>query len=283
MFRTLAAGSIGIRVSWEEEVELAAQWGFQSVGIGMDTINRLGLDKVRRILTRKCILPSHTGLPVNLAGDQATYDQQLAALPQFCWTMTQLGCERICSGIMPCSDTLTFEQNFELYRTRIAPVAEVLAGYGLRLGFEFIAPATLRRSKKYEFIYDIHGYLKLFKAVAAGSPGATNLGFVLDAWHWYEAHNNLSDLDLLSDDSVLLVHVNDAPAGIDIDQQQDLVRELPAATGVIDIQGFMNKLAAMHYTGGVLVEPFNAKLNAMPREQALLATVRSLDKIWPVF
>jgi len=79
------------------------------------------------------------------------------------------------------------------------------------------------------------------------------------------------------------VPVKAAPAGIDIDQQQDLVRELPAATGVIDIQGFMNKLAAMHYTGGVLVEPFNAKLNAMPREQALLATVRSLDKIWPVF
>jgi sugar phosphate isomerase/epimerase len=281
MYRALSAGAIGIRVSFEEEVELASRFGFQGVGIGMDTINRLGLDKVRRILTRKSILPAMTGLPVGLGGEQATYDQQMAALPQFCWTMAELGCERICSGISPYSDTVTYEQNFELYRSRIAPVCDVLASYGLRLGFEFIAPATLRKGHKYEFIYDINGFLKLFKAIAAGTPAAKNLAFVLDAWHWWQAHNTIEDLDKLTDESVVLVHVNDAPKGIAIDEQQDLVRELPGDTGVIPIEGFMGKLAAMHYTGPVLVEPFNARLNAMSKEQALLATAHSLDKIWP--
>ncbi|NLG27215.1 MAG: sugar phosphate isomerase/epimerase [Chloroflexi bacterium] len=276
MYRALSAGAIGIRVPFEQEVELAAAYGFHGVGIGMEALNRLGLDKVRRLLTRKCVLPSHAGLPVNLTADQDTYDKQLAALPQFCWTMTELGVERICSGITPFSDTLPYDAHFELYRSRLAPVASVLAGYGLRLGFEFIAPATYRKPHKFEFLYDINGFLALFAAV-----DAPNLGFVLDAWHWYQAHNTLADLQALTDDNILVVHVNDAPAGIPIDEQQDLVRELPGATGVIDIAGFMARLAQVRYTGPVLVEPFNAALNAMSPHDALVATQRSLDRIWP--
>ncbi len=276
MYRTLSAGAIGIKVPFEEEVTLASRYGFQGVGVSLDALNRLGLDKVRRILTRQCVMPSHCGLPVALLGDQEAYDRQLAALPQFCWTMTQLGVERICSGITPFSDTLPFDEHFALYRSRLGPVAEVLASYSLRLGFEFIAPATYRKPHKYAFLYDINGFLSLFEAV-----GAPNLGFVLDAWHWYEAHNTLADLDKLTDDNVLMVHVNDAPAGILIDEQQDLVRELPGATGVIDIAGFMGRLAVIRYTGPVMVEPFNAALNALPRHEALVATTRALDRIWP--
>ena len=39
---------------------------------------------------------------------------------------------------------------------------------------------------------DIDGMLELFDAV-----DADNLAVVLDAWHWYCAHNTLADLDKL--------------------------------------------------------------------------------------
>src|SRR5581483_368973 len=133
----------------------------------------------------------------------------------------------------------------------------------------------MRKGHKYEFIFTMDGALELGQLVGTG-----NTGLLLDCWHWYTAHGTVEDLKRLTAEQVVYVHVNDAPAGRQVDEQIDNQRLLPGASGVIDIASFLQELERMGYDGPVVVEPFNAELNALPPAERVRATRESLAKIW---
>jgi sugar phosphate isomerase/epimerase len=105
-----------------------------------------------------------------------------------------------------------------------------------------------------------------------------NLGFLLDSWHWYNAGDTVADVLTLKNADIVAVHLNDAPAGVPVDQQVDSHRELPLATGVIDAAGFLNALNQVGYDGPVAAEPMSADLRAMPPDQALAKTAEAMKK-----
>ncbi|MDH7571598.1 MAG: TIM barrel protein, partial [Armatimonadota bacterium] len=167
-----------------------------------------------------------------------------------------------------------FAANFQFHVARFAPVARILADHGCRLALEFIGPQTLRNGKRYGFIHTMDGMLALAAAIGE------NVGLLLDAWHLYTSHGTLAEMDLLTNDQVVYVHVNDAPAGVPVDEQKDNVRCLPGETGVIDLPGFLRKLAAIGYDGPVTPEPFSQKLREMSPEDAVRTTAEALRKAW---
>ena len=79
-----------------------------------------------------------------------------------------------------------------------------------------------------QFIYTMKDMLAFAKDI-----GTSNVGLLFDVWHHYCAHGTVEDMAILQPGDVVLVHTNDAPAGIPIDEQQDLTRTLPMETGVI--------------------------------------------------
>jgi sugar phosphate isomerase/epimerase len=111
--------------------------------------------------------------------------------------------------------------------------------------------------------------------------GTGNVGLLLDAWHLYTSGGTIANLDNITAQDVVTVHVNDAPEGVNLDDQLDNDRRLPMETGVIDLPGFMKKLAAMGYDGPVTPEPFSKRINAIedPLEAANLAA-HYMDKLW---
>jgi sugar phosphate isomerase/epimerase len=56
------------------------------------------------------------------------------------------------------------------------------------------------------------------------------------------------------------VHLNDTPKDVPIDQQMDGRRDLPCATGVIDMAGFLTNLNKIGYDGPAAAEPMSAEL-----------------------
>ena len=88
------------------------------------------------------------------------------------------------------------------------------------------------------------------------------------------------DLARLSNGDVVNVHVNDAPAGIPVDEQIDNKRCLPGETGVLDIVRFLKALDAMGYDGPVTAEPFSARVNALAQQDALSETAESMHGAW---
>jgi sugar phosphate isomerase/epimerase len=108
--------------------------------------------------------------------------------------------------------------------------------------------------------------------------GTGNVGFILDSWHWWQADDTAADLLSLKNEDVVAVDLNDAPAGVDKEKQLDGRRELPAATGVIDIAAFLKALKQINCDAPVRAEPFNRALNELNDEDACAATAAALKK-----
>ena len=168
-------------------------------------------------------------------------------------------------------------ENFEQLRRRTKRICQVLKPYGLRYGLEYVGPFTMRQGRPNPFIHNLDGLLELIAAV-----DEDNLGVLLDSYHWYTAGEDASDLARLSDDLVVVVHVNDAPAGVPRDEQLDNVRGMPGETGVIDIRTFLGALEKMGYTGPVMAEPFSERVRQLPPDEAVAATAESMNKIWQI-
>ena len=176
------------------------------------------------------------------------------------------------------SDERPYKDNFAWHVARFRQIAEVLRDEGCRFGIEFIGPRTFRAQYRHEFIYTLDGLMELAHAI-----GTDNVGLLLDSWHLYTSGGSVADLDRLTADDVVAVHVNDAPAGIPVDEQIDNVRTLPMETGVIDLPGFMGKLRDMGYDGPVTPEPFSARLNELAATDPVAAAreaARAMDALW---
>jgi sugar phosphate isomerase/epimerase len=108
--------------------------------------------------------------------------------------------------------------------------------------------------------------------------GCDNVGFMLDSWHWYTAHETPADVLSLRAVDVVCCHLNDAPKGVAVDEQLDSRRDLPAASGVIDLAAFLQSLVRIGYDGPIAAEPFRPDLRDLPRDQALETVAAAMKK-----
>jgi sugar phosphate isomerase/epimerase len=276
MYKTLATGPIGVKVPFADAITLAARYGFQGISLGLADVQSLGVEETRRRLEEYGVCAALTGMPVNFREDDATFERDLAELPAFCETMRAVGCMRVATWISPWHATLSYGDNYRQLVARTKRLCQVLGEYDMVYGLEYVGPDTSRRGKPNPFIHTMDGMLGLIAAV-----DEPNLGFLLDAWHWYTARENREDLLRLADRDIVVVHVNDAPAGISVEEQIDNRRAMPGETGVIDIESFMRALVEIGYSGPVMAEPFSDAVRALPADEAVAATAHSLEAIWP--
>jgi len=282
MYASLMTGAIGIKgFGLEESIALAADTGFAGVWFDIREAKRLadehGVDHVRELFASRGVRPGGWGAPVRWQ-DDAQRDEDLAALPALAELGVALGNPYTTTGIMPGHDERTYDEQYAWILERLRPFAEALKASGVRLGIEFIAPKTLRNRFTHEFIYSMPDMLKLGRDVGTG-----NVGVLFDVWHHYTAHGTVSDLDNVTVDDIVVVHVNDAPEGIEIDEQIDSARLLPMESGVIDAPAMVRKLDAMGFNGPVIAEPFNARLNAIAADDPVAAASETAASIKKLF
>src|SRR5690349_1882661 len=284
MFRNLSPGAIGIRgLGLAESVALARQTGFAGVDLPIREAASLaaerGIAHVRPVFAEAGVRPGSWGLPFDWR-DGSAWRAGLAELGALAEVARQLGCTRVSTWVPSGSDERAMAANRAWHAERFGPIAEALGPSGCRLGLEFIGPKTYRDQFAHPFVHTMEGMLDLIEQV-----GAPNLGLLVDAWHVYTSHGTNEQVARLRPEQVVVVHVNDAPAGIAIDEQDDHVRRLPCATGVIDLAGFMAALRTLGYDGPVTAEPFDRDLNtqaAADPAAAAQTTARSLARLWQV-
>jgi sugar phosphate isomerase/epimerase len=277
MYKALNTGAIGVRANLARAVELAAKYGFKGVYFSPAEVVSTGIAQAKSLLDNHYVKPAGFGLPVDFRRTEENFRSEIARLPRLADAAAKIGCSRCSTWILPASNELTFKENFEIHRARLGEAARILKRYKIRLGLEFVGPKTSRDGKKHEFIYTAQGMLELCEAI-----GTDNMGLLLDSWHWYTSGGTAGDFAKWSKDTIVDVHVNDAPKGIPVDTQRDNVRCMPGETGVIDIKAFLNGLKKIGYDGPVMAEPFSKRVRAMAPDDAVRATKDSLDKIWEI-
>ena len=272
----LRCSSIGVPVNQQQAIDLAARHGFESVGADSTFLADLSdtrRDELMGTMAGHGLKWGSAGLPVQFRNDQATFDDDLKLLAKRAAGVKKVGGTRMGTYIMPCHDDLTYLANFRLHADRLRQCAKVLADHGLRLGLEYVGPKTLWTSKRYSFLHSMAGMKDLLAEI-----NVANMGFILDSWHWYTAGETVDDLKTLTNADIVACDLNDAPKGLKIDQQIDSKRELPMATGVIDVGSFLRTLIELGYDGPVRAEPFNQTLNQMDNDAAVSATATAMKK-----
>jgi sugar phosphate isomerase/epimerase len=276
VFRNLSPGAINIRTDLAGAIDLARRHGWQGLDLPVGEAVRLAAERtpgdVAALFEQAGLRLGGWGLPVDWRAD---YDRAvLATLEQQAALAQQLGCTRVYTWVPPASDELPFRENFDRHVARLRPIAEVLAAHDCRLGLEFIGPRTVREGRRYGFVYTPEGMLSLAQAIGP------NVGLLVDCYHWYTGLGTLGDLRALRAEDVVYVHVNDAPDGVAVEEQLDLVRRLPATTGVIDLAGFMGALREVGYDGPVTPEPFEQRLKEMTPDEASRTAHDSMLELW---
>jgi sugar phosphate isomerase/epimerase len=280
MFKNLSPGAVGIRgLSLAEQIDLAAKTGFGGIDFSIrevaDLADEQGIEHVRALFANAGVRPGQWGLPVAWNRDDQ-WEDDLAALPKLAAVGRELGCTRTATWCPSGSNDRAFDENFAWHVARFRPIAQALADEGCRLGIEFLGPQTIRDRFEHAFIYTLGGMMELAHAIGTG-----NVGLLLDAWHLYTSGDGLDVLDAITAQDVVTVHVNDAPEGLTLAQYVDNDRRLPMETGVIDLGGFMKKLAAMGYDGPITPEPFSARVNAIEDNlEAAQLVAEYMDKLW---
>ena len=278
MFKNLNPGMIGIHASLAEALDMAAQYGFDGVDVNLPDVAEMAREtsvgEVRDLLAGSGRRPGNWGLPIEWHGTREKWTEELTRLRRYAGLAQDIGALRTTAVVMPWSDERTFDDNFAFHVERLKPVAEILGEHDCRFGLEFIGPETLRRGRKHTFIHTLNGMLALCRELGP------NVGLLLDLWHWYTSRGTWEDLSKLGNDDVVNVHVNDASAGIPVDEQIDNQRCLPGETGVLDIARFLRALDAMGYDGPVTAEPFSARVNALAPRDALRETSEAMHRAW---
>jgi sugar phosphate isomerase/epimerase len=277
-FKNLATGHIGVRANQQQALDYAVKYGFDSITPGAREFEKKSDAEIRRwlqVMKAKGVRYGTGGLPVNFRGDDNAFKKDLARLPEQAALLQKLGVDRVATWILPGNNNLTYLQNFKRHKERLGAAAKVLRDYDIRLGLEFIGPHTLRNRFRFPFACTQIGMMELVEAIGTG-----NVGLLLDSWHWYTSHGTVNELLQLTAKDVVHVHVNDAPAGIDVDQQQDNRRQLPVTSGVIDMKGFINALVRIGYDGPIECEPFDQELRQMDDPTAVEKTAAALERVW---
>jgi sugar phosphate isomerase/epimerase len=272
----LRCGSIGVQANQQEAVRLAVKHGFESVDPSPEDIGKLSSSERKELaaqLKEQGLVWGAAGLPVEFRDDEQEFRAGVENLPRLAAAMQEAGVTRVGTWLSPAHHELTYVANFRQHGRRLRECAMILRDHGQRFGMEYVGPKTSRVNQKHSFVHSMAETKDLI-----GEIGVDGVGFVLDSWHWYTAHETIDDLRSLTNADIVACDLNDAPRGLEIDQQIDSQRELPTATGVIDLKAFLSELVALGYDGPVRAEPFNAVLNAMGDDEAVAATAKAMKQ-----
>lgn len=272
----LNPGAIGVNLDQNQLLDKAAEYGFESIVAYSATLAEWSDGQIDEFVARmksKNISWGASGLPMDFRKDEATQRKGLTELPKHAEALQKAGVTRMSTWIMPTNADLTYLENMKQHGERLGEIAKILGHYDIKLGLEYVGPKTLMARDKFSFVHSLAECKELI--AATGEP---NVGVQLDSFHWFCAGETKADLLTLSNEEIVTVDLNDAVAGFSADEQLDGKRELPMASGVIDMKSFMDALVEIGYDGPTRAEPFNQPLRDMDDEAALKATSDAMKK-----
>lgn len=254
---------LGESLSFEQNLALAAKVGFAGTDVGlegaMELAEREGVAAVQRLLDRYGVQIAVWGIPVNWQGSDAEFEASLGEFPRYAELGVALGCPRACTWLPP---TVQAEagQFRSMAMERWRRIGQVAQRHGVRLGLEWVGPATMRRSGNV-FVHRMDQVLEMEEEI-----GVDSLGLLVDSFHWYTAGHNAEELAGLPVEKIVHVHINDAPDR-PRDEQIDNQRLLPGE-GIIDLRAFLGALGAVGYRDFMGIETFSEELKGLPVETA---------------
>jgi sugar phosphate isomerase/epimerase len=257
-------GSVARGVSGPDKARLAAKVGYGGVDWDLGPAKTAGVEATKALFTELKIKPTITNLPMArplpFAGEQAVFQQALTQLGEDAAFCAAIGCQKM-MVVLPATSPLPKEEQRKIVRDRLAAISEVLQRSSVRLGVEFLGVQQFRMARAggpppIPFIWTLP------ETVALAKDSGSNVGAILDVWHWHHSGSTIADILAAGKERIVHIHVSDAKAQPPEDVR-DNQRVMPGE-GVIDLVGFFQALKKTGYEDGVSPEP----LGRVPAEMS---------------
>ncbi|MGM0873835.1 MAG: sugar phosphate isomerase/epimerase family protein [Bacillota bacterium] len=273
MLRGITKAGLGNNTDDKRFIELAAEYGFQSVDLDAKSyIEEYGIEKAREILQKNDIVIGSIGLPVEWRHSTEAFTEGLTNLASAAKAAAELGCTRCCTYILPSTD-LKAASLMSLAVKRLRICSEVLGSYGIRLGLEYVGPHHLRETWKNPFIWTQDETLELIDAI-----GLPNVGLLLDSYHWYTTGLTSEDIAKLTENQIVYVHINDA-SDLPVEELKDNDR-LYTGEGVIDLSLFLKSIKQTGYSGPVAQEVLTPRVPTQSADELFRRSKIGFDKVF---
>lgn len=257
----------------------AAEFGYEGADIGLEQVAALDpADPVGAglaLFEKYGVQPSAWGLPLDFRNmdSEEGYERSIAEFPRWAKLAADLGCPRMITWLMPAlPDPDRFRR---VAGERIKRAAGIAGEHGVRIGLEWVGPYTSRQGEGLKpFIWRMDQMLEWIEEM-----GESNLGLLVDSWHWYHQDGTVAELETLTKQQIVHVHINDAP---DRPKETlgDVTDRVMPGEGVIDLVGFLRALKKIGYEDYLSPEILNPEIrNHVPDDEAMARAVESTRRL----
>lgn len=278
MFRNLSTVGLPLSGRPSELIELALSFGFDAMDIDIldfqQQADTFGVPHARRLMVSARLKAGVFHLPVDLAGDEETFEREMKALPRFLELAEATEATRAVATIAPASDEHSFKDFFELHRTRLHTIGDLLAPRNIMLGLAIRPEAEARADKANQFISTYEGLLGLV-AVAHERIGA-----VADAWSLHVTGEPVEMIERTPRGRLVEVRLSDAPREGEAAALGHAQRLMPGETGVIDTAAVLRHAKAAGFDGPVTPWADRATLAGRGREKIVRLAGDRLEAAW---
>ncbi|MEC9094507.1 MAG: TIM barrel protein [Planctomycetota bacterium] len=288
MFKNLDGDCFGIAGRQNEVIEFALSNGYTSISVNFsDLVTRAGASGVefsaRYLISAKKLVVGQGELNIRLAGTDEEFTADVESLATVLEIVDSIRnveggvdhrADRVTVNIQPYSDTLAYDDNFEVHKSRISQIAAKLAEKNLQIGLGIQAATSKRAEKENEFIWNAEGLLKLVSAI-----NLDNVGINLNTWDWLVGGGTIEQLGSVSIDKIVCVTLTDMPENADLANLQNSERLLPGTGDTSFNTSVCQWLHDNGYNGPVSPGPSPLQFTGSSRDAVIHKAANAIDAI----
>ncbi len=279
MYRNLNTMTLGISGRQSELIELALTYSFRGLDLDiasmMKRVRTSGAEQARRFMASADIRGSDFAIPIDWASEETTFRSGLVELKEMAAVAASLNASAALVNVKPASDDIPYHEHFEMHRTRLGMLADILAEHNIKLGLAFLAAPGHWKGKDYPFIHEAEALLTLLKTIAR-----PNVGLALDTWNWYVGGGSLAELTEVPGDQIVSVRLADIQPDADLSKIKDEERYMPGNGGLVHCGAILKHLAESNYCGPVTLYPHSSRFAGMTRDAIVQQAKATLDDLW---
>lgn len=278
MFRNLSTIGLPLSGRPSELIELALSFGFDAMDIDMPDFlqqaDTFGVTHARRLMVSARLKSGVFQLPVRLACDDASFARDMEMLPRYLELAEAAEASRAVATLAPGSADHSFKDFFELHRTRLHTIGDLLAKRGVMLGLAIAPEAEAREGLSNEFVGTFEALLGLV-AVAH-----ERVGVVVDAWALHVTGEPLDLIAKVPKGRIVEVRLSDAPRDVPGAELTRGQRLMPGDSGAISMAAVLTHAKAAGFDGPVTPWADRSTLVGRGREKIVKLAGDRLESAW---
>lgn len=276
MYRNLWPEGLGMSGRKSELIELVLTHGLKRLTISPDEFENPSdtgsVQQVAQFYKSARLKMAPFEVPIRWPGEGAVFKHDLQKCIPLLETIQALDC-KACTIQIAAGSELPYHENFEHHRQRIAEFAAALKQYDMWLGLDFKAPAHYRDAYPYSFVSSPDALVALVKTC-----DASNVGVVVDWWHWRVGGGTLDQVRQLNVDEIVEVRLADIPTGIDIATATEESRALPGTVDPQQSAELMQHLRDIEYRGPLTACCHESQHGGRRREDIVALVAETLSE-----